>query len=419
MSQFAIAVTWGLKEVAYSSSPLLPAFDEHFPSDWEPFQDAVADAHASNGSEISFYWCFPFWALAAHLWSRKIPVAGLVEFEQLGRRPDLIALVDLPKQRADLEGILRRFPGVPVVLMVAETPLERQAQHQRINVEGFAAVMSYNRRLVRHCSNGFIANLPFRFHRPAEVEQLRLQSPLSRRHRCTYVGNAHSSGWRRNFQYELGWRGWPLLWQFLQGWRLPISAAWRDEWHGAYGVRASAVVAARRVFGDGFWLSGRGWGCGGSGWLSRWFPDRRLRFQSQDLGLHPGSKIALLCDSTFTLVCENYLGEPGYISEKVFDAMAAGSIPIYIGAKGSLPAKLTDLVIDLSDLPRHVLHSTQRLELVLRDVAGMSEPELQDRQQCCLDFMDHHYEEQFGLAPFLHTFDQVLERLIDADLADC
>tara|TARA_B100002051_G_scaffold217938_1_gene210906 strand:- start:1046 stop:1480 length:435 start_codon:yes stop_codon:yes gene_type:complete len=141
--------------------------------------------------------------------------------------------------------------------------------------------------------------------------------------------------------------------------------------------------------------------------------------QSQELGLHPGSKIALLCDSTFTLVCENYLGEPGYISEKVFDAMAAGSIPIYIGAKGSLSLQLRDFVIDLSDLPRHVLYSSHRLAMLLRDVASMPEHELEDRQQRCLAFMDRYYEEQFGLAPFLHTFDQVLERLIDADFADC
>ncbi len=419
MSQFAIAVTWGLKEPAYSCSPLMPALGQFFPKELDDLREKVADAHASHGSEISFYWCFPFWALAANFVSQEILVAGLFDFERLGRKPDLILLVDLPQKRAELEKIQRRHPGVPVVLMVAETPLERQSQHHCINLKGFAAVVSYNQQLISHCSNGFLGNLPFRFHRSAEVEHLRVQSPLSRRHRCTYVGNAHSSGWRRNYQYELGWRGWPLLWQYLQGWRLPISSAWCDEWHGGYGVRSAAVVAARRVFGDGFWLSGRGWDSGGSGWLSRWFPDRRMCLQSQELGLHPGSKIALLCDSTFTLVCENYLGEPGYISEKVFDAMAAGSIPIYIGAKGSLSLQLRDFVIDLSDLPRHVLYSSHRLAMLLRDVASMPEHELEDRQQRCLAFMDRYYEEQFGLAPFLHTFDQVLERLIDADFADC
>ena len=419
MRRFEIAVTWGLKEAAYSGSPLMPSLEETFPSQLSELMQVVAHAHSLHGSEISFYWCFPFWVLATHLLSREILISGLFDFERLGRRPNLIILVDLPQKRAELEKILNCHPGVPVVLMVAETPLERQAQHHRINLEGFAAVVSYNHQLMSQCSNGFFGNLPFRFHRSAEVERLRRQSPLSRRHRCTYVGNAHSSGWRRNYQYELGWRGWPLLWQYLQGWRLPMSAAWCDEWYGGYRARASAVVAAQRVFGDGLWLSGRGWASGGSGWLSRWFPDRRLCLSSQGLGLHPGSKIDLLCDSTFTLVCENYLGEPGYISEKVFDAMVAGSIPIYIGAKRALSVQLQDLVIDLSDLPRHVLHSSHRLARLLREVACIPEHELQDRQQRCLVFMDRYYEEQFGLSPFLHAFDQVLESLIDADFADC
>tara|TARA_B100002052_G_scaffold241009_1_gene225389 strand:+ start:256 stop:1515 length:1260 start_codon:yes stop_codon:yes gene_type:complete len=419
MDQFRIAITWGLKEPAYASSPFLPDFDNQPFGNWEALSAFVADCHALHGTEISFYWCFPFWVLAAYLQPRGISVAGLAEFGQVGPQPDLIVLVDLPVRRSDFDEVVSRFPGVPVVLLVAETPLERQAQHHRANFEGFAAVMSYNSLLMKKIPQGIVSNLPFRFHRPKELELQRLRSPLSRSYCCTYIGNAHSSGWRRNFQYNLGWRGWPLLWQYLQGWRLPLSAAWHDERFGAYGARAAAVLAARHVFGDRFRLSGQGWGSGGSGWFRRWFPDRRLNLQSQYLGVEPGSKIAVLSDSTFTLVCENYLGEPGYVSEKLFDAMSAGSIPIYIGAKGSLPRQFREFVIDLSDLPRHALHSTHHLTLLLRDVKRIPQHELQDRQQRCLAFMDRYYEVKFGLGPFLHAFDQVLERLIDADIADC
>ena len=407
-----VAITWGLKERAYACSPLLPALDEELPSCGDALTTTVANCHALHGSEISFYWCFPFWALASRLQSRGIALAGLDEFQKAGRRPDLIVLVDLPLQRADLDDLFNLYPGVPFVLMVAETPLERQAQHQRFNLKAFAGVVSYNSLLVMQCSQGIIGNLPFRFHRPTDVQQRRLMRPFRRRYRCMYVGNAHSSGWRRNFQYSLGWRGFPLLWQYLQGWNVPFSAACRDERNGAYGVRAAAVIGAHQVFGEEFFLSGRGWSSGGSGWLSRWFPDRRLRLVSNDLGMEPGSKVAALCDSTFTLACENYLGEAGYVSEKVFDAMAAGSIPIYIGAKQALPLELQDLVIDLSVLPRSVLHSANRLASVLFDIARMPEEELLDRQHRCLAFMDLQYEKSYGLEPFLQAFDQVLERLI-------
>ena len=49
------------------------------------------------------------------------------------------------------------------------------------------------------------------------------------------------------------------------------------------------------------------------------------------------------------------------VSEKLFDAMVVGSIPIYIGAPGSLPAILNDAVIDLSHLERKVLHCPKKL----------------------------------------------------------
>ena len=321
MTPNGVAICWGLKEPAYGAAPLLPSLGQVLPQELAALEHQVSQCHAVHGSEISFYWCFPFWVLAGHLQLQGIALAGLSEFEVAGRSPQMIVLVDLPLQRSVLQSLIRRYPGVPLVLLVAETPLERQAQHCCINLRSFAAVLSYNRRLGSCCPPLQSCNLPFRFSRGLQPASKPVWSPIERSTACSYVGNAHSSGWRRNYQYQLGWRGWPLLWQYLQGWSLPLAAAWRDERYGAYGIRASAVLAARSAFGSRFLLSGKGWGNGGSGWFSRWFPDRRLKLQTQELGLMPGSKIRALRNSTFTLACENYLGDPGYVSEKVFDAM--------------------------------------------------------------------------------------------------
>ena len=411
MAPEGVAICWGLKEPAYGAAPLLPALDQVLPQELAALEQQVSQCHAVHGSEISFYWCFPFWVLAAQLQSQRIAVAGLSDFEAAGRIPQLIVLVDLPLQRSGLQCLITRYPDVPLVLLVAETPLERQAQHCGVNLCSFAAVLSYNRRLGSCCPQLQSCNLPFRFSRGPQRTSQTLLSPVERPVSCTYVGNAHSSGWRRNYQYQLGWRGWPLLWQYLQGWRLPIAAAWRDERYGAYGVRAAAVIAASSVFASRFVLSGKSWGTGGTGWFSRWFPDRRLKLQSQHLGLSPGSKVTALRNSTFTLACENYLGDPGYVSEKVFDAMAAGSIPIYIGAPGSLPVELNGAVIDLSGLPRRVLKSPAKLKAVLAEIAAMPEDELVQRQQACLNFMDQRYEKLCGLDPFLKAFDAVIDEL--------
>ena len=411
MAPEGVAICWGLKEPAYGAAPLLPSLDQVLPQELAALEQQVSQCHAVHGSEISFYWCFPFWVLAAKLQSRGIAVAGLSDFEAARRIPQLIVLVDLPLQRSGLQRLISRYPGVPLVLLVAETPLERQAQHCGANLHYFSAVLSYNGRLGSSCPQLQVCNLPFRFSRGLQPTSKQPLSPAERSIACTYVGNAHSSGWRRNYQYQLGWRGWPLLWQYLQGWRLPIAAAWRDERYGAYGVRAAAVLAASSVFASRFVLSGKSWGTGGTGWFSRWFPDRRLKFQSQHLGLSPGSKVTALRNSTFTLACENYLGDPGYVSEKVFDAMSAGSIPIYIGAPDSLPVELKNAVIDLSGLPRRVLQSPQRLQAVLTEITAMPEEELLQRQQACLNFMDQCYEQFYGLDPFLKAFDSVLDEL--------
>ena len=407
-----IAISWSLKESCYSEAPHLPAIDAVLPQDRCELEKHVQELHTAHGTEVSFYWCYPFWVLAAQLQSQGIVVAGLRDFERQQLQPDCIVVVDLPLQRRSLRQLQQRYSAVPLVLLVAETPLERQAQHQQANLYQFDAVLTYNQHLASDFAGAVLCNLPFRFPRPPELATWRQRLPQQRRQRCTYVGNAQSSGWRRSYKHALGrWRGLPMLWQFMQGWSLSPRAAWRDEQYGAYRVRTAAVLAARSVFRQQFQLCGRGWKSGGTAWFHRLFPDRRLNLVSDEIGMQPGSKLSVLCDSTFTLACENYLGDPGYVSEKLFDAMAAGSIPIYIGAPGSLPPQLQGVVIDWSDQPRHVLHSPRHLAALLQQLARMPDQELWRRQQACLNFMDQHYERHCGLEPFLEAFGQVMQQL--------
>ena len=404
-----IAVYWGQKEKSYSSSPFLPGFTENFPYSSQELLNFVYRRHSQCGNEITFYWSYPFWVLANHFFHKDVVIAGLSDFEAAKRTPDLILLVDLPRSKSGLEALSSQYPNCPISLLTAETPLERQAQHHLPNLSSFNQVFTYSRNAANtdQYEPFVLCNLPFRFPRSQAVEKLRSIPPLSRHYACAYVGNAHSSGWRRNYQYELGVRGWPLIWQYMQGWSLPLSAALQDEKYGAYRIRMSAVLAASEVFVDRFFLSGRGWNVGGSGWLARWLPDRRLQLPTCDLGLSLGSKLEALCDCTFTLACENYLGDSGYVSEKLFDAMAAGSIPIYIGAPDSLPLELKNVVIDLSGLPRRVLRSVPKLKAVLSEIACMPDDELFERHQACLNFMDHRYEQLYGLEPFVNALDRL------------
>ena len=97
MAPQGVAVCWGLKEDAYGAVPLLPALDQVLPQELAALEQQVSQCHAVHGTEISFYWCFPFWVLAAQLQSHGIAMAGLRDFEAAGRSPQLIVLVDLPQ----------------------------------------------------------------------------------------------------------------------------------------------------------------------------------------------------------------------------------------------------------------------------------------------------------------------------------
>lgn len=405
----SVAIAWGQKESAYWSSPLLPALGQKLPSDLASLSDYVSAIHKNFGTEVSYYWCFPFWALASSLVGQDIQIAGLDDYELSGLQPDLIVLVDLPVQRQDYTSLTAKYPDIPTVLIVAETPLERHAQHYPVNLSHFSAVISYGKSSWSSSKTRHLQyNLPFRFYRPPNLNTSRLRSPSERKYLCAYVGNSHSSGWKRNYQYQLAWKGWPVIWQFLQGWKIPYHAALSDENYGAYGVRISSVLAAQSVFRERFYLNGSGWSSGGSGWFNKLFPDSRLKLHTHQLGMQPGSKISLLCNSVFTLTCENYLGESGYISEKVFDSMSAGSIPVYIGAKNSLPAHLRDLIIDLSHLPKKVLRSPSEMSNILFELLDISDSELLQKQQMCLDYIDNIYEDEFGINQFVDIFSRAI-----------
>ena len=109
MAPEGVAIFWGLKEPAYGAAPLLPALDQVLPQELAALEQQVSQGHAVHGSEISFYWCFPFWVLAAQLQSQGIAMAGLSDFEAARRIPQLIVLVDLPLQRSGLQRLISRF----------------------------------------------------------------------------------------------------------------------------------------------------------------------------------------------------------------------------------------------------------------------------------------------------------------------
>ena len=74
----------------------------------------------------------------------------------------------------------------------------------------------------------------------------------------------------------------------------------------------------------------------GAGWdstehLPREFREALMDFSPVTTAVEYKDKQVLLSKYRFTLAIENF-SFPGYVTEKIFDALAAGSIPVYLGA---------------------------------------------------------------------------------------
>lgn len=127
------------------------------------------------------------------------------------------------------------------------------------------------------------------------------------------------------------------------------SARRKHHWmaHDLYLERLSAI----RYFGttDGFDLYGRGWHEPASGADAT---TRNAIARSYRGPIASDGKLKTLTGYKFTLCFENTIF-PGYITEKLFDCLLAGTIPIYLGAPDIDAYVPKDVFIDFRDFKNY------------------------------------------------------------------
>jgi hypothetical protein len=96
-----------------------------------------------------------------------------------------------------------------------------------------------------------------------------------------------------------------------------------------------------------------------------WMPDT-VDYNLEKLGL---GKRKRLGEYKFVIASENFRGSKGYISEKIFDAILGGSVPVYFGEK-----KIADFIPKNSFIDASEFHS---LEHLVKKLERMSEEEWQ------------------------------------------
>ena len=97
-------------------------------------------------------------------------------------------------------------------------------------------------------------------------------------------------------------------------------------------------------------------------WFDRFHPmkldfyGRKNRYTDTNFGVYRGpvaEKIEVMKNYKFCICYENSRSSPGYISEKIFDALFAGCVPIYWGDDGSHETLPNELYIDRRSFGSH------------------------------------------------------------------
>lgn len=283
---------------------------------------AFRPAAASLGNDVMFSGgAYTHFGDATH-WlepTRFLAQAGLeqgFEFHTEDRvrleRASVFVFGELPAAPGEAQLLRQRHPHLKIILQILETPIGRQWTFDPANHAMFDAVVSYNPKL-EDGSRYFAFRIPVG---GLETFQPVVCAPWSGRKTACMIANVP------NVRPALPRRS--GIGMMRNGWRFTPASWWNyiTEGGSLYGERLRIAEQCEDALGDRFDIFGPGWTqtqrAGGR------------RFASAR-GVYEGSKLDLLQNYRFTIAYENCRNDCGYVSEKMFDAILGGSVPVYLG----------------------------------------------------------------------------------------
>ncbi len=247
---------------------------------------------------------------------------------------DCILFQDLPSSRQEILALRGDVPQAALVLQLLESPVGRPHWFVENNHRLFDAILTYNPHLF-----GKPGYFPFRLPIGLPPEMTGVSIPFSERKLLVLI----------NTNMKLGPTGAPFfrLWPPLTvvravregGWCLPSRRETREHMKAElYSRRREVARAAEAARYDGLVdIFGRGWQRDTRGWHGEkvarpWRMVMPGRNYARARGPHAGcTKMDVIPRYRFCAAIENYSGDVGYISEKLFDAFYCGSVPVYWG----------------------------------------------------------------------------------------
>ena len=253
---------------------------------------------------------------------------------------DLLVFLDLPETRQKTLQIIQKY-NCKCILLIMESPSGRHHFFNPKNHDLFDLVITYHPKL---CD---LSSKYVRYYLPVEddVYKSMRNAPLFKDRKLAVMVNANKQlGWchllesRKNAAIHTM----PFVGKFLNGWSVGMSDVLFSSRGELYSCRRDLARSAEVVCPKGFNVYGIGWN---GERVSRLDIIRKPRKYACYSGF-ADDKINTLSKYRFAIAYENVEGSFGYISEKIFDAFAARTVPVYRGDKSAYDIFPKDALID-------------------------------------------------------------------------
>lgn len=301
---------------------------------------------------------------------------------------DVILFIDLPNTLSKVLSIKESAPNAKLILLCLESPLSPQLQDKR-NHTNFDLVLTYNPKLVDN-KKYFHFNLPC-----SNVPNRPTILNWEERKPCLLINSNYYRGFKAG-KHPLHF----IVTEYKNknnGWKISIPKLINNELNMLYNQRRKFAKIANQNFPGFLDIYGKGWHGQKHSWYYRFFPDKPF---SEHPSIFEGEKMDLLLQYRFVLAFENFTGEIGYISEKIFDAMLGGTIPIYLGDKNISKHIPDECYIDASKF-----NSYQKL---INYVSNMGQNEWNIRMEAISNYLKSD-----AISPFLpQTFANTINTTI-------
>lgn len=232
---------------------------------------------------------------------------------------DVLWFIDLPAHRRDVVEARRKAPHALFVLQIFETPAVGPHFFDPRNHRDFDIVLTYDHR---RCDE----RRYFAYRLPNEIKPMATDLPFAERRVCCMVNTNRLEGYFT--QRQPGPEGLPVIGKALGGWQLGWRGFLQPTQGELYTTRRRLARAADRLDIGALDVYGPGWNGEPISWFPL-YPNRPYRCRAG--GVVKEDKASLVGRYRFCISFENFEGDRGWIGEKIFDSLAAGTVPVYRG----------------------------------------------------------------------------------------